>query len=448
MDNQITQEKKLQTGFARLTITPPLGINIPGYYETRISDGVLDDLHVTAIAFSDGEKKAVLFSVDAIGIRAEVYEILKKMIAERCGIDEDAIYITCTHSHTAFRFMKPAEPPKSTFDIYMNWLFFKMCDCAQFAFEDLLPTEIRIGRETAPGIAFIRRYMMKDGTVRTNPMIGDPNIDHMMDKQDDDVYLLRMIREGGKEILLVNFGTHADVIGGKKYSADFGGVVVRTLEGAFRDNVSVIYVNGAEGDSNHLNPFLPKGSPRKGMNLAENMGRTIAGAVLKCYQNATPVFCDKIDYCSSTVEVGKNSYDEDEVPICREVAKIHAQNPKDPALKEFPIGVPRALRILNNLKKEGNFHLHLSALQIGNIVFSGIPGEPFVEIGLKIKENSPFDLTIVTSCTNGSQGYYPTASAYEVGGYEKNASPFAENCAQVLIDGSLELLSKLEVKKD
>ena len=51
-------------GFARLDITPPLGIPLTGYYRSRYADGVLDPLEINALAVSDGEKKAVLLRLD------------------------------------------------------------------------------------------------------------------------------------------------------------------------------------------------------------------------------------------------------------------------------------------------------------------------------------------------------------------------------------------------
>ena len=47
--------KDLQVGFARLDITPELGIGISGYYVERRAEGVLDPLEVNALALACGE---------------------------------------------------------------------------------------------------------------------------------------------------------------------------------------------------------------------------------------------------------------------------------------------------------------------------------------------------------------------------------------------------------
>ena len=59
---------RLQIGFSRLDITPPLGTHMAGYYVERLAEGILDPLEVNAVAVSDGERTAILFSCDIIGI--------------------------------------------------------------------------------------------------------------------------------------------------------------------------------------------------------------------------------------------------------------------------------------------------------------------------------------------------------------------------------------------
>ena len=77
----------LKAGFARIDITPPFGINIEGYYEPRIADGILDPLLATAIVFDDGERRAALLSVDIVGMSQPCSELICKEIAEAIGCD-------------------------------------------------------------------------------------------------------------------------------------------------------------------------------------------------------------------------------------------------------------------------------------------------------------------------------------------------------------------------
>jgi hypothetical protein len=56
---------------------------------------------------------------------------------------------------------------------------------------------------------------------------------------------------------------------------------------------------------------------------------------------------------------------------------------------------------------------------------SALPGEIFVELGLAIKEASPFRCTIIAELANGAIGYIPTKKAFEQGNYE----PVSARCA-------------------
>ncbi|MEO2012782.1 MAG: hypothetical protein ABGZ53_00270, partial [Fuerstiella sp.] len=60
----------------------------------------------------------------------------------------------------------------------------------------------------------------------------------------------------------------------------------------------------------------------------------------------------------------------------------------------------------------------LQVFRIGDLGISAIPFETFVEIGLELKDRSPFARTFTIELANGSYGYLPTPEQHELGGYE------------------------------
>ena len=104
-----------------------------------------------------------------------------------------------------------------------------------------------------------------------------------------------------------------------------------------------------------------------------------------------------------------------------------------------------ALRIIANLSRPEFFEIRLHALQIGNLAFIGIPGEPFTSIGREIIQKSKMDMTLVTACTNGCEGYYPDRAAFDEAGYESKVSPFASNCGEILVNGSLDMINNMNI---
>ena len=69
-----------------------------------------------------------------------------------------------------------------------------------------------------------------------------------------------------------------------------------------------------------------------------------------------------------------------------------------------------------------------------------------VELGLAIKERSPFRRTIVCELCNDSIGYVPTAKAYTEGGYEATSTPLAEGTGERLVEAALNLLQEAKRK--
>ena len=439
-------EEALYAGYHKIKVTPPLGLPVPGYFAQRTSDGIVSDLFVRCTAFALGEKKALVFSLDALSLNAQAFEIISNMITEATGVEVDGIFITCVHSHTAFRVVKPSDQWTDT-DIFLRWLFKQFVTGAKLALEDLKPATVKKAEGCAKNVGFIRVYRMKDGSVRTNPGFGNPDIVEPLSQQDEQVQLIRVVRENGSEILMVNFGTHSDTVGGSKYCADWPGYLCDMLENAFDGQADAMVLVGAQGNSNHMNFFNPKGTPYKGVELyAKPMARALAGEVLKIYDSA--VDCDRcLSYGSRIAKVGQNDYDPATVPMARELVDLYKKygNYNEPIFDTYPMKVPEANRIINNLSRPAFFELRVSGLNLCGIGFIGIPGEPFVSIGMDIKSQSPMESTWVTSQTNGGQGYYPDALAFaQKDGYERTSSPFAPNCAQVLTEEGVALLNELK----
>jgi hypothetical protein len=85
-------------------------------------------------------------------------------------------------------------------------------------------------------------------------------------------------------------------------------------------------------------------------------------------------------------------------------------------------------------------------LRIGGGVLVGIPGEPLVEVGIRVKKSSPLSPTLIVSYANGYCGYIATSEAYEQGGYEVTPTwwnRLAKGSAEILIEESVSLIKTL-----
>ncbi len=432
-----------KAGFARLDITPPLGVNMSGYYSQRKAEGILDNLYASTVSVHDGSSTAVIINLDVIGISKGKMLTYRKAIAEKNSMPFEAVFISCTHTHTG-----PVMDTKLYEEdpAYSDYLQRKLCDAATIAIADLKPATVSIGRSTAPGISFVRRFRMKDGSVKTNPGFGNSDVLEPIGTPDESVQLVRIQRENATEILLVNFQVHPDVIGGSKFSADYPKFVRDTLEAAL-DNVKCIYLNGAQGDTNHHNVRLTPDQAKnhRGYKHSEHMGKTIAGAVLQTYMKTTPVKAEPISFGQKDVDIPSNRGDKSQIPDVEKIIALHEEG-RDNEIPStgIKISVPEAYRIKRLENGPDSFTLPLTAIRFGDVSLAGIPGEPFTDIGRGIKENSSYEMTLVSCCANGYEGYFPMQSAYDEGGYEVVSSSFKPGVAEAIIEGITNLLKDLK----
>ena len=71
------------------------------------------------------------------------------------------------------------------------------------------------------------------------------------------------------------------------------------------------------------------------------------------------------------------------------------------------------------------------------------PGEPFTDIGRKVKEASDYKMTFIACCANGYEGYYPTTSAMDEGGYEASTAKYKKGTADKLIETGIQALKEM-----
>ncbi len=445
----------IKTGFSRMCITPPLGTPISGYYEARFTKGVLDDLYATAVAFDDGKKKAVVIALDIIMLTQVQCDEYRKIIADYCNLPMESIFINCSHTHTGPMIGKDFASDLCGLPAYEEYMGIQMRDAAAYALQDLCPSKFYAAESKAERISFIRRFRMKDGSVQTNPGVGNPNIDHALGEPNETVKLVKIVREDAEDIFIVNFGTHPDTIGGEEISADWPGFVCSTIEDAIPDT-KCMFLLAPQGDVNHINPNPKKGESNgleitfdgcpRGYEHAIHMGRVVAGAVLQICDKAPEIEADSIEFACKTVHTPSNQ-ENDKLEEARKIVELHESGRDDELpYKEMELTtvVAEATRIVELEHGPDSYSFTLSAIKIGDLAFMGIPGEPFTEIANRIYEASPFETTVLCCLTNGGDSYFPTSRAYEEGGYEARTASLKKGADDIIVNGTTELLNSLK----
>jgi hypothetical protein len=330
-----------------------------------------------------------------------------------------------------------------------------LVELAKIALADLKPAKMGYGIGQAPNVAFIRRYRMKDGSIRTNPGVDNPEIVHPIGEVDERVNVVRLDREDGETIVIVNFANHPDVVGGTKISADWPGFTRKFVEKAI-DNTKCIFYNGAQGDVNHVNVHPKKGDFNdmfndfdgcsRGYGHARHIGRVVAGAVMQVYDKVNYVDVDDLKYMQKIVEIPSNKPNPEDLPLAHKYNDLHNAGRDD----EIPFKammlttvVAEAGRMVRLENAPDNFPLLFSAIKIGPVAFFGIPGEPFTGVGRAIKETSGYELIIPNCNTNAKEGYFPMIDSYIEGGYEARSSNFKAGVAERIIEEGQKILTEM-----
>lgn len=471
-----------KAGFARVDITPPLGVFMPGYYQDRYATKVLDPLEINMVALSGGATTALVAQVDTEALSGVTAGLMRDAVTAATGVPRDAILLHATHTHDGGQLAfgvahgsnaahgEGAENPRfrEVDRLYRDFAVSRARDAAVEAVRDLKPATLAIARSRAERISFGRRYLMKDGTVRTNPGTNNPDIVRPVGTADDEVQLVRIDRAGGKPIAIVNFQTHPDVVGGTTITADWPGLTRAVFEAATFGEALCIVLNGTQGDVNHCN-VLPKPGELNGLARdfdavdrgyvhAKHMANALAAAALRVWLKCEPVEAGEVRFATATVRVPAQKGDVDpkkDLAWAKDVWALHEKSVKDGVVateKDYDTAkygwkgmdltteVARAGRIVK-MADHADFHeLPLFGVSIGKSVsFGAFPGEPFNGIGLAVKAKTPFRMTMLTCLTNGSLGYFPFSDSYAQGGYESATSPFGPSVADDLIAGQLKL---------
>ena len=441
-------------GFARIDVTPPLGIPLVGYFTHRVADGVRDPLYVDCVAVSDGTNNALIYCVDDLHLTNPFLKKAIPSITAATGVPRDRIYVHSTHTHTG-----PADWERPGFSeaenklvmLYADIRIAKMADAGRFALEDLAPATIGVAKTECRNISFIRRYRMKDGSVRTNPGLYNQEVKEPLGTPDETLQVVRFRRVGAPDIAIVNFGTHPDTTGGTKYSADWPGVVRATFENGVGGGVKCLFLNAAQGDVNHHWRFPPAG--RAALNAARtkipnayavHMGRAVAGVAMSVWDLCEDVPAGTVRGRVSGHPMPVNLPTADEIKWV-EMFDAGRQDEIPLTGMELKTLTGHDSRVRRLRGAPANMDVVVSSLAIGDaLAFAGLPCEPFVDIGRAIKARSPFKATLVTCLTNGSEGYIPSTKAHSEGGYEGLSSRYAAATGDLMVDAQVGQLEALK----
>lgn len=437
---------QLRAGVAMADITPPVGYRMCGYFNERLSTGVLNPLQAKALVLRQGDTRAALVFCDLIGLSPEVSKQAREQVQREIGIPADNILLAGTHSHTGplyFDALRDYLHEKAVAQYgrdpceqrdYPAQLVAGIVKAIKEADAKIVPVQAQAGVAPQQGLSFNRRFHMKDGTVRFNPGVRNPDIVRVAGPIDPSVGMVFFRDAGGKGTLagLVNFALHLDTTGGTLYAADYPYFVEQNLREKFGEDFVLLFGTGTCGDINHIDVTT------KDRLKPETIGATLAGTVAAAPSKAI---------AKPSLAVKRAVVD---VPIQTFTAAEIEQAKKDMdkiGTRDFPfLDQVKAYKIMDVQARGGSMiPLEVQAFRLSDeVAIVGLPGEVFVEHGLAIKQASPFPVTLVIELCQDDVAYVPTRKAFAEGSYETVNSRIAPGGGEVMTAAAINLLAGLK----
>ncbi len=439
----------LEAGWAITDITPPLGFRLSGYFRERRATGIKDPLHAKALVLRQGEMQVALVFCDLVWVPHEISVRARRQSAARTGLSIDRISILATHTHTgplyygAMRDLlhrqavdasgtDPGEPID-----YVPFLIERIVAAVDQANNRLRPVGLKAAKlRQRPQISFNRRYHMKDGSVRFNPGVGNPNIIRPAGPIDPYVDVLLFTDPGTDRPLasLTVFALHLDTTGGTEYSADYPYYLEKHLKAELGEAFVSFFASGTCGDINHIDVRARDGARRR----APELGRLLSRTVLRAIAQARPLD-PSLKLAHTTLYARAQQYSDEQKQWAEETLPLIVTR-KLPFLERV-----RAYKIADLARfPNGRIPLEIHAVRLSRETAAvTLPGEVFVELGLELKRRSPFPHTIVMELANGAPAYIPTRKAFREGSYEIVNSRIAPGEGERMIDEAVGLLKQL-----
>jgi hypothetical protein len=390
------QAAGLKAGVAQVEITPPLGEKMWGYFDRQAgAQGTLDPLFARVLVLEAGEKRWALVVLD-LGrtFGPAQLERLRETARRASGIS--SVLVQATHTHAGPVILD--EYPGNAVPAWETAALEKIAKAIDEARQRAVDAKLGTG----DGVAYIgynRIRVNPDGTVTmfwTNPT-RVPTV-----PVDPTVSVLRVDAADGKPLaILVNYACHPVVFGpdNLQYSADFPGVMIKTVEQAFDGGPLCFFLQGAPGDINVYDATTPlaqdavKKRDWSGERLGQEAVRVAKGIQTHADPQASLDFAEDVMTFRLRWDLEK---------FRQALLAAYGQKIFD----TFAAGITEEIKapvatVLINKR----------------IALMTMPGEPFVDFQINWRDRCPVREAFFLGYGNGYVGYFPTIRAASLGGY-------------------------------
>jgi hypothetical protein len=416
----------LRVGAAKVDVTPSQN-ELPknGY-------GILDHLYARAIVLDNGAATAALVTVDAGAIADPLWQSVSQSIAKDLGIPATHVLLTATHTHSAAGQRGP--------DYAL-----KILEAVRLAKQRLTPALVGYG--TGESYINVNRQIIDPKTGR---WWEGPNREGPSDKT---VAVVKFEAVSGEPLAVYyNYAVHGVITGQlDQVSGDIPGATSRYIEESFDDKVVAVWSNGAGGDQNpmyyqqtyDLRDIRTKEYASRGIDISNAMPPGGQGL-----NRSDPVVVRLMNQQRQMASSMGQFLGEEVLYVMRGIARRDSAVPIAAATTNVTCpGRERTNEgragFEGTYKDAAPVDIRLGLLRVGDVMIGAVNAEVFNPIAQRLKRESPFKATMMTTLTNGSarSGYIPDDESYGKYTFEVLSSRLKPGCAETaIVNGILGLI--------
>jgi len=342
--------------------------------------------------------RLAIVACDVLMLTRESLDPIVDELSKSTGIPSANILINCTHTHHAPSTMKihgyDLDP---TFTKRMQRAIVQSVQQAATNLSEcnfhFALGESHVGQNS--------RQLLDDGQIywigpRTNFVRATGPFD-----PDFPILAFREIASEKLRALIYNHSTHT--IGTRapgKRSPSFYGLAAQELEDEL--GATITFLEGASGSTHNLN--------LKGDEMTDRIKTTLRETLAK----TSPHEVTKLAALKRTIKFRIRTFEEAaEQAAVERYCRKYAPGAAEMIIKVFT-QMRKELAPLQGQERE----TWVQAIRIGDIAIVGVPAEYFTQLGLDIKNRSPFRHTYIAELANDWIGYLPNYEGHKLGGYQ------------------------------
>ena len=416
----------VRVGAAAVELLADDSMVIAGGIGAGKANGQEGKLRTVAIVLEKKGVKIAIVTCDVLMLTRQTLDPVVAEIQKSTGIPTEHVLINCTHTHHAPSTMRVHDydlDPTFTQRVQAGIVEAVKQASAQLKegrFQFQLGAENTVGQNS--------RQLLADGQIywvgpRTNFVRAtgpfDPELPVLAFRAPDDQLLA----------LLFNHSTHS--IGTRsagKRSPSIYGMAAQELES--EQGGVVAFLEGASGSTHNLEL------------TGDECMKRLKVAVRDTLAHAQDRPVERLAAAKRTLQFRVRDFDEaqEEAAVsryCRQYLGGYAES----TIKVFRT-MRHELAPLRGQTRE----TWVQVLRIGDVAMVGVPAEYFTQLGLDIKNRSPFRYTFVAELANDWIGYLPNREGHKLGGYQvwTGYHSYAEpGTGERIADLAVELLKEL-----